>query len=52
MGTTTREFSWRDLVEKADGETRHLESLYPVVYYWSSGRKHRDSGPAAGVYEG
>lgn len=41
----------REIVEKLDGPSRHVESLYPVVYEWSSGRKHRDSGPASGVYE-
>lgn len=48
---TTRTFSWREIVEKADGETRHIENLYPVVYEFGD-RRFRDSGPASGVYEG
>lgn len=50
--TTTRDFSWREIVERNDDEDRHKDSLYPVVYKFSSGRKMRDSGPSSGVYEG
>lgn len=46
--TTTRE--WREIVEKADGEDRHRDSLYPPVYFFSNGRVMRDSGPNSGIY--
>ena len=45
------QFSWREIVEKADDDNRHIESLFPVVYLVSGGRKFRDSGPESGVYE-
>lgn len=50
--TTSRDFSWREVVEKVDGDDRHKESLYPKVYYFTGGRDRRDSGPASGIYEG
>ena len=46
MGTTTREFDWREVVEKLDDDNRHQESLYPVVYVFSNSVKRRDSGPS------
>lgn len=46
-----RTFNWRDIVEKADDQNRHRDSLYPVVYIFSSGAVRRDSGPDSGVYE-
>lgn len=48
MTTTTK--SWREMVEKADDEDRHRESLYPVVYEFGGRVRKRDSGPNAGVY--
>jgi hypothetical protein len=49
----TREIDWRTLVIKAEDEaTFTRESLYPQVYYWSSDRIHRDSGPNSGIYAG
>lgn len=51
--TTTSTQSWREIVEKADDkETRHKDSLYPEVYYFSNGKTKRDSGPSGGVYAG
>ena len=48
----TREIDWRTLVIKAESETNFMrESLHPEVYYWSSDRIHRDSGPNSGIYE-
>lgn len=46
------QFSWREIVEKADDADRHKDSLFPVVYIVSGGRKFRDSGPNGGVYAG
>lgn len=43
-------FNWRDIVEKFDDENRHVDSLYPVVYFFSNDAKRRDSGPNSGVY--
>jgi len=51
-GNQNTQYNWRDEVERIDGESRHIESLYPIVYIFSSGAKRRDSGPASGVYEG
>lgn len=42
--------SWREIVEKADDEDRHKDSLYPVVYKVSGSREFRDSGPLRGIY--
>ena len=42
--------SWRELVERIDDEDRHIDSLYPYVYFFSGGRKLRDSGPTKGIY--
>lgn len=42
--------SWREFVEKVDGEDRHKDSLYPVVYKVTGGREFRDSGPLKGIY--
>ena len=50
--STSRDFSWREVVEKADGPERHKESLYPNVYEFTGGRTRRDSGPTKGIYEG
>ena len=49
MATQTTQ-SIREIVEKLDGPERHLDSLYPVVYEFSSGVTKRDSGPRKGVY--
>ena len=49
--SSSSQFSWREIVEKADDDNRHIDSLYPVVYIMLSGRKFRDSGPESGVYE-
>ena len=43
--------SWRELVEQVDDDKRHVDSLYPVVYNFSSGKTKRDSGPTKGVYD-
>ncbi len=48
---TSRTFSWREQVERIDDKNRHRESLYPVVYIFSNGKKRRDSGPNSGIYE-
>ncbi len=50
--TTTRTFSFREVVEKLDGPDRHKDSLYPVVYTFSNNKTRRDSGPTGGVYQG
>ncbi len=50
--SSSTEFSWREIVEKADDDNRHQDSLFPVVYITSGGRKFRDSGPNGGVYAG
>ena len=52
MGTTTREIDWRALVESVDGQDRHQDSLYPVVYIFSNAAKKKDTGPASGIYAG
>ena len=52
MANNSTTFNWRDVVERFDGDNRHNDSLYPVVYHFSSGATRRDSGPTAGVYEG
>jgi len=44
-------FSWREIVEKAEGPNFHKESLYPIVYIFSNGRVRRDTGPEQGIYE-
>ncbi len=49
--SSSTEFSWREVVEKADDADRHKDSLFPVVYIFN-GRKFRDSGPNGGVYAG
>lgn len=49
--STSSQHSWRELVETFDDKQRHIDSLYPIVYVFSNGRKRRDSGPEAGVYE-
>lgn len=49
MGSS--EFSWREIVEKADDKNRNLDSLYPVVYRFGKGVIKRDSGPQKGVYD-
>ena len=46
-----RVISFREWVEKIDGEDRHRDSLYPYVYEFGT-RKFRDTGPASGIYEG
>jgi hypothetical protein len=51
MGTTSRTFSWREVVEKIDDEDRHKNNLYPVVWKFSNGQVKRDSGPTKGIYE-
>ncbi len=48
--STSSQFEWREVVEKADDDDRHVNNLYPVVYIFN-GRKFRDSGPESGVYE-
>ena len=48
--TTSTNLSWREIVEKADGKDRHIESLYPVVYTFGGSVDKRDSGPTKGVY--
>lgn len=50
--TTSRDFSFREIVEKIDGPERHKESLYPIVYEFTGNRPRRDSGPTKGIYEG
>ena len=47
----TRTIDWRTLVIKADGEDYEKERQHPIVYYWSSDRRHRDSGDGSGIYE-
>jgi len=49
--TTSSTKSWKELVEEADDENRHIDSLYPVVYKFSNGKVRRDSGPTKGVYD-
>lgn len=51
MSESVRTFSWREVVESVDGEKFHVDSLYPVVYEFSNGRKFRDSGPQSGIYD-
>lgn len=48
--STSSQMDWRELVEKADDDNRHRDSLYPIVYRFSSGKVMRDSGPNSGVY--
>ena len=48
---TTRSIDWRELVEDADDENRHRDSLYPIAYRFSQGVIKRDSGPKSGIYE-
>ena len=48
MGNTT--FSWREFVEKSDDKDRHVDSLYPKVYFFSGDNARRDSGPSKGIY--
>lgn len=50
--TTSRDFSFRELVEKIDGPDRHRDNLYPEVYQFSGGKPRRDSGPSSGIYQG
>lgn len=47
----SREISWLDLVQKAEGDDFWRESLYPVVYVTTGGRRFRDTGPESGIYE-
>lgn len=42
--------SFREIVEKIDGPSRHRDSLYPFVYHFSGNKSRRDSGPAGGPY--
>ena len=51
MGTTTRVFNWRELVEAIDDENRQIESLYPIVYIFSGESKKRDKGPNSIIYK-
>ncbi len=48
--STDSQMTWREMVERADNDDRHRDSLYPVVYVMSNGKVFRDSGPNSGVY--
>lgn len=48
--STSSQKDWREVVEEADNDDRHRDSLYPIVYRFSSGKVMRDSGPKSGVY--
>ena len=48
--STSSQMDWREMVERADNDDRHRDSLYPVVYIFSNGKVMRDSGPNSGVY--
>ena len=50
--STSRDFSWREIVERNDEPNRHKNNLYPEVYFFSNKRPRRDSGPDSGIYEG
>lgn len=49
--TQSTTFSWREIVEKTEGEKYWLETLYPTVYVFTGRRTFRDSGPESGIYE-
>jgi hypothetical protein len=51
MANPTSQRNWREIVEQADGETFHFESLYPYVYFFSGEVRKRDSGPSGGPYD-
>lgn len=50
MATTTRTISFREEVERVDGKSRHVESLYSIVYRFSGNKNKRDTGPSGGAY--
>ncbi len=47
---TTRNFSWREFVEKIDGPTRNFESNHPVVYRFGDTVLKRDKGNDSILY--
>lgn len=50
--STSRNFDWREVVEKNDGPERHRDSLYPEAYRFAQIKPKRDTGPNSGIYEG
>ena len=48
--STSSTVQWREIVEEADDDERHKDSLSPEVYFPTDAKPRRDSGPASGIY--